>query len=646
MLDASERTGAPSLPANLFRAAVVISFLILGAQLWRLQIVDGPSFRQKADNNRVRVSPIKPPRGVIYDRRGQLLASNAPIFVASIVPADIPARRETEIYDRLAGLLSMSTIDLRRVIERRRSDDDLFTPVPVKYNVERTAALRIEEHHEELPGVVISVESTRKYSEGPLLAHLLGYTGLISPTLLSPAEYRSKIDREGYTVNDRIGAAGLEEQYEAVMRGQPGRRMYEVEASGRPVNEIRVENPDPGRNLILSLDLDLQRDVSRFLQEGLNGETTGVAIVMNPKTGDVLSMVSLPTYDDNIFADDSREAELEELFKDPSQPFFQRATSGLYPPGSTFKLVTAAAALKDGIANRNTVIESKGAIFVPSEYDPNYRQMFPDWSVLGKLNMVGALANSSNVYFFYLGGGYEPEHFQGLGNERLAAYARQFGYGSTTGIDLPDEAAGVIPDEAWKLQRRGERWVKGDTYNMSIGQGYVLSTPLQVANYTNALANGGKLVRPRLVKEIADTDRQQVRTVPPQVIREVDIPPQNRATILEGMEAGFSGVLLKDFRVPELRIAGKTGTGEYTGPRDANGALPTHGWFTGFAPIDDPEIEVTVFVEKGTGSKNAAPIAMRIIRQYFKLPQMDTGGAAPAAQPASAPVRQTQAPIP
>lgn len=645
MLDASERSGAPSLSAHLFRATVVLAFLILSAQLWRLQIVEGPSFRQKADNNRVRVSAVKPPRGVIYDRRGQLLASNAPIFVASVVPADIPARRETEIYDRLASLLGTSTLDLRRVIERRRSDDDLFTPIPVKYNVERTAALRIEERHEELPGVVVSVESTRRYTEGALLAHLLGYTGLISPTLLSPAEYRSKIEREGYTINDRIGAAGLEEQYEPVLRGQPGRRMYEVEASGRPVNEIRMENPDPGRNLILSLDLELQREVARLLQEGLNGETTGVALVMNPKTGDILAMVSLPTYDNNIFADDSREAELEQLFKDPAQPFFHRAATGLYPPGSTFKLVTAAAAMKDGIANRNTIIESKGAIFVPSEYDPNYRQAFPDWSVLGRLNMVSALANSSNVYMYYLAGGYEPERFVGLGNERLAAYARLYGYGAPTGIDLPSEAAGTIPDEAWKLQRRGERWVKGDTYNMSIGQGYVLATPLQVANFTNAIANGGKLVRPRLVKEIADTDREQVRTVPPQIIRDVDIPPQVRATLVEGMEAGFSGILLKDLRIADMRVAGKTGTGEYTGPRDAQGALPTHGWFTGFAPVEDPEIAVTVFVEKGTGSKNAAPIAMRILRHYFKLPQMDSGGNVPAA-PAAPPVRVNQAPIP
>src|SRR5215217_4913368 len=281
-------------------------------------MVDWMGSASCTESERVPVIAVTPTRGVIYDRRGQLLASNAPIFVASIVPADIPARRETEIYDRLAGLLSMSPIDLRRVIERRRSDDDLFTPIPVKYNVERTAALRIEEHHEELTGVVISVESTRKYSEGPLLAHLLGYTGLISPTLLSPAEYRSKIDREGYTINDRIGAAGLEEQYESVMRGQPGRRMYEVEASGRPVNEIRVENPDPGRNLILSVDLDLQREVARILREGLNGETTGVAVAMNPKTGDILAMMSLPTYDDNIFADDDREDELEQLFQDPS----------------------------------------------------------------------------------------------------------------------------------------------------------------------------------------------------------------------------------------------------------------------------------------------------------------------------------------
>lgn len=644
MIETAGPAGARRLPVNIFRASVVLAFLLLGAQLWRLQIVEGPSFRQKAENNRVRVSAIKPPRGVIYDRRGQLLASNAPIFLVSVTPADIPARRESEVYERLATLLGMSQLDLRRVIERRRSDDDPFSPVPVKYNVDRTAALRIEERHEELPGVAVSVESTRKYNEGFLLAHLLGYTSLISPTLLSPAEYRNKIDREGYNVNDRIGAAGLEERYESVLRGQPGRKMYEVEASGRPVNELRVESPDPGRNLVLSLDLDLQRDAARILGEGLNGETTGVAIVMSPKTGDVLAMVSLPSYDANVFADDSREGELEQLLRDPAQPFFHRATTGLYPPGSSFKLVTAAAAMKEGVANRNTVIESKGAIFVPSDYDPNYRQIFPDWAVLGRLNLVSALGNSSNVYFFYLGGGFEPEHFVGLGNERLAAYARQYGYGAPTGIDLPGEAAGTIPDEAWKLRRRGERWVKGDTYNMSIGQGYVQATPLQVANFTNAIANGGKLMRPRLVKEVADTDRQQVRTLPAQVLHVVDLPPNDRQVLIEGMEAGFSGVLLRDLRTPGLRVAGKTGTAEYTGPRDAGGALPTHGWFTGFAPIEDPEISVTVFVEKGTGSKNAAPIAIRILRRYFKIAEDIAPVPTQSTAPTPAPIRQS--PIP
>src|SRR5581483_736016 len=373
-----------------------------------------------------------------------------------------------------------------------------------------------------------------------------------------------------------------------------------------------------------------------ILQQGLRPDSSGAAIMLDPTNGEVLAMVSLPTFDDNIFEADERDDEKTQLLQDERQPLFPRATAGLYPPGSTFKLVTAAGALQEGVATRDTVIESKGAIYVPDDNNPAFKRRFPDWAPLGKLNLISAIANSSNVYFFYLGGGYEPEGFVGLGNERLAHYARQFGYGAPTGIDLPVEEDGLVPDEQWKQRNLGQPWFKGDTYNMAIGQGYVQATPLQVANATSVIANGGTLYHPRLVKEVTDAEGHVVKAFPPSPIRTVDVNPAHLRTITQGMEAGFEGVLLKEFRVPGLRVAGKTGTGEYEGPLDSSGNLPTHGWFTAFAPADNPQIVIAVFVEKGSGSKSAAPIGMRFIRAYFGIP--DSAVAAPTTTAEPTPV--------
>jgi penicillin-binding protein 2 len=365
--------------------------------------------------------------------------------------------------------------------------------------------------------------------------------------------------------------------------------------------------------------VEFQREVERLLQEGLQDSPSGVAIVTRPSTGEVLAMVALPTFDNNVFSTGDSDAEIEALLTDPNRPLFNRTIGGQYPPGSTFKLVTGAAALHEQIANRNTVIESKGAIFVPNEYNPQLLQRFPDWSVLGRMNFVQGLANSSDVYFYYLGGGFE--NFRGLGNERLATYAREFGYGARTGIDLPGEAEGIVPDERWKQEAISERWVKGDTYNMSIGQGFVAATPLQVATATNAFANGGTLYRPRLVKALVDQEGRTVRELGPQIIRRLPLSPENWALMREGMEAGYHvGTLLRHTAIPGVRVAGKTGTAEFYGPRNEKDELPTHGWYTGFAPADRPEIAVTVFVELGTGSNSAAPIASRIMRKYFNIP--------------------------
>jgi penicillin-binding protein 2 len=625
MLDSDESRGPTSgFAPHLFRAAVLVTFALLAAQLWRLQIVEGPQLRQRADNNRVRVSPISPPRGVIYDRKGTLAASNAPIFVVSIVPADLKAAQEPDTYARLSKLVDVPVPEIREAVEKRKASGHTFDPVPIKSNVPREDALLIEQDLASLPGVHVSVESARKYTEGRLLAHILGYLGPISPAVLSPAEYKQKIEKDGYTINDKIGAAGLEDTYESVLRGRPGRQMYEVEASGREVGTLRVERAEPGKNLVMTIDLDLQKAVTQLLSEGLYHGSVGVAIVSDAKTGEILSLVSLPGYDNNVFGDDSREDELAALLKDTEQPFFHRAIAGNYPPGSTFKLVTGLGALQEGVSSRNTIIESKGILWVPHDFYPGQRQAFPDHSVLGKLNYPQAIANSSNIYFFYLGGGFEPEGFVGLGNERLARYARMIGFGAPTGLDLPGETAGTIPDEDWKIQRVGERWVKGDTYNMSIGQGYVESSPLQVHNMTSMIANMGKVLRPRIVRQIVDSDGNVLSTAQPEVVRTVDIDQRYIATTIEGMELGFSGPLLRDYKVPGLRIAGKTGTAEYGQATNPQGELPTHGWFTGFAPVDDPKVVVTVFVERGSSTRDAAPIAARIFRHIFGFPDVPT----------------------
>ncbi len=636
MLDSDESRGTTSgLAPHLFRAAVLVTFVLLATQLWRLQIVEGPQLRQRAESNRVRISPIAPPRGVIYDRKGTLAASNAPIFVVSVVPADLKATQEADTYTRLSGLVGVPVADIRKAVEKRRTEGHIFTPVPIKSNVPREDALLIEQNLANLPGVAVTVESVRKYTEGRVLAHILGYLGPISPAVLSPAEYKQKIEKDGYTINDKIGAAGLEDTYESVLRGRPGRQMYEVEASGREVGTLRVERPDPGKNLVMTIDLDLQKSVTQILGKGLFNGAVGVAVVSDAKTGEILSLVSLPNYDNNVFGDDDREDELSALLKDNEQPFFDRAVAGNYPPGSTFKLVTGMGALQEGVASRGTIIESKGILWVPHDFYPGYRQPFPDWSVLGKLNYLTAIANSSNIYFFYLGGGFEPEGFVGLGNERLARYARMIGFGAPTGIDLPGETSGTVPDEDWKMQKVGEKWVKGDTYNMAIGQGYVESSPLQVQNMTMAIANMGKVLRPRVVRQIIDSDGNVVSTATPEVVRTLDIDQKNIATTIEGMELGFSGQLLRDYRIPGLRIAGKTGTAEYGQATNPQGELPTHGWFTGFAPVDDPKVVVTVFVERGSSSRDAAPVAMRIFRHIFGFPDvLPKPPPAPTAQPA------------
>jgi penicillin-binding protein 2 len=617
---------------------VLLLFGVLTAQLWRLQVVDGQAYTNRSAANWLRQAVIPPQRGVIYDRNRALLATNAPIFVISITPADVPKGRMPEIVIRVANELRVAPQDIQRVIDTRqaRKDYNAFNPITVSSNVDRDAVMRLSEHQLDMPGVQVGVESTRRYTEGSLISHIIGYMGSIS------ADDADQYQQAGYGLDDHVGAAGVEQAYERDLRGQPGKRLYQVEVSGQEVGELRRQDAQPGNNLVLSIDLDLQRDVSRILQEGLRNAPGGAAIVMDPRNGEILAMASTPSFDANIIGDPTRDEELKQLLNDRDKtPMFPRAFSGQYPPGSVFKLVTGSAALQEGVANRDTIVDSKGVMYVESDEYPGVRQPFNDNAAYGPQTFFQGIANSSNIYFFWLGGGFQEGSktiFEGLGVDRLAKYARAFGYGSRTGLDISGEQDGTIPDPTWKQFHKGQPWFKGDTYNMSIGQGDVLATPLQVANTTNVIANGGTLYQPHLARAELDSDGNTVREFPPQG-RPVPVDPANLATMRQAMEWGFEGPWLKWFKIPGLRVGAKTGTAEYQGPPDSHGGLPTHGWFTGFAPADNPEITVTVFVESGSGTNDASPIGARIIRRYFHQPDVspDPPALPPAPQPAPRP---------
>ncbi|MDQ3811888.1 MAG: penicillin-binding protein 2 [Chloroflexota bacterium] len=630
--------GRPRTATWVFRGVVLLLFGLLTAQLWRLQVVDNRLFNERGTQNWLRQAVIPPQRGVIYDRARTLLATNAPVFVVSITPADVPKGRMTEIVIRLANELRVPPDDIQRLVDARqaRKDYNPFNAIPVSSNVDRDAIMRISERQIEMPGVQIGVESTRRYTDGMLIAHLIGYMGAIS------ADDAERLEEEGYRLDDHIGAAGVEQAYEKDLRGVPGKRIYQVEVTGQEVGELRRQDAQPGNNLVLALDLELQRDVMRILQEGLRNSPAGAAIVMDPRNGEILAMVSAPSFDANIIGDPGREDDLRALLSDrTSTPMFPRAFSGQYPPGSVFKLVTGSAALQENLAQRETVIESRGVMYVESDEYPGVRQPFNDNAAYGPQTFLQGVANSSNIYFFWLGGGFAEGNrtvFEGLGVERLARYARGFGYGTRTGLDIRGEQDGTIPDPTWKQFHKDQPWFKGDTYNMSIGQGDVLATPLQVANVTNAIANGGTLYPPHLARAELNADGSVAKEFAPRG-RAVPVDAANLAIMRDAMEWGFEGPWLKWFKIPGLRLAGKTGTAEFEGPLDARKNLPTHGWFTGFAPADNPEVSVTVFVERGGGTDDASPIAARIFRRYFRLPDVppDPPKRPPTPEPAPRP---------
>jgi penicillin-binding protein 2 len=639
---------------------MVLVFLGFVGQLWRLQMIRGDYFQEAADVNRFRLARDLAPRGVIYDRRGHLLVRNQPRIAISVIPAYLPQdeSERNELLVRLAALLEMplvgqdahdpSTASSAAYTEGQVGVFDVmanaelapYRPARLKTGVSRDVALILEEEHLDWPGVLVQVDAQREYLYGSLLSHILGYVGPI------PGERAEEYEARGYDPNQHeVGLTGVEYSFEDELRGYDGQKLVEVDVAGR---ELRVAGePQPvaaGNNLRLSLDLDLQQATEEILQAKLKSlyRKQGVVIAMNPQTGEILSMISLPSYDNNEFTDGlSREA-FRELREDPSRPLMNHAISGQFPPGSTYKIIGAAGGLEEGVVTTDTRLHCGGILWLPNRFypdDPSLAQPFYCWihhdyhGSHGPMSIIPALGQSCDIYFYQLGGGFR-DTFEGLGEDRLGYYAELFGMGSETGIDLPGEAPGLVPTVKWKRVNYSESWVTGDTYNMAIGQGFVLATPLQVLNSAAAVANGGVLYRPQVVREVLDGEGNMVRPFAPEVIRQLPLSAETLEVVRQGMLAAVegSGATAWAIDVPGVRVAGKTGTAEYfvdrnkdgVPDRDREGNLPTHAWFTAFAPYEDPEIALVVFVfGGGEGSATAVPIASDILNYYFyrELPE-------------------------
>ncbi len=647
----------------------VLILLIFGAfsrRLWHLQFVRGDDYRKAADEQRLRPETILASRGIIYAHDGIPLVRNVPSFKVVVVPAylpdydvtiggdgaitDVTFSAEAEaVLIRLAVLLGMPYTTngdeepgVCEIVTQGIKDVYLYRPVVVKKRVERDTALLIASERLTLPGVEVELDSRREYPLGALVSQILGYTSPIPGSL--EEEYKA----HGYDPDtDRIGVAGVEATYEEWLRGQKGEQLVEEDVQGREIRVVERESePRPGGNVYLTLDLDLQQLTQEALLRGMSraGSPRGVAIVMRPQTGEILAIVSLPTYDNNLFARGISTADWKRLNEDDHRPLLNHAISDQVPPGSTFKVVVATGALQEGVIDADTRLTCPGTIVLPHRYaerDPAARdQTFYCWiwrqGSHGSLDVVGGLANSCDIFFYKVGGGYPKDDFEGLGpgslesdeNPGIANYAALFGLGQETSVELTGEAEGVVPYPAWKRRVYGETWSTGDTYNYAIGQGFLAVTPLQMLNAVNVVANRGILYRPQIVHHVTDHEGTVVEAFEPEIIRTLStISPTNWSLVQQGMEGAVAYGTATGAQVEGIRVAGKTGTAQFCDDLKCGVgfAQPEHAWFTAFAPVEDPEISVIVFLyDGGEGSQMAVPVAYEILEYYFAQEEGET----------------------
>jgi penicillin-binding protein 2 len=598
----------------VFAAVAGIIFSILGTRLFYLQIIRGTDFGTIAARNSRLDEAIPSSRGLIYDRTGRLLVQNVPTFSVKIRPADLPMELRDEVVGRLAALLGKDPADIIATIDA--SPGSRFEYVRVAADVPEATARLIAESHLELPGVQVVVEARREYLYGPLLAQILGYTGPIDAN-----EY-ARLRSSGYLPDDLIGKTGVEAVYETALRGQYGIQVVERDARGRRLQVLQtLQEPVAGASLELTIDTHEQELAEKALRWGMETARLkrGVIIVMNPQTGEILAMVSLPTYDDNLFARGISAADFQRLLKDPNKPLLNHAIQEQFPPGSTYKLVTAVGGLADGKITPERRLQTKAYLTIGTTrfYDWNRR----GW---GPCNLYCGFSHSSDTYFYQVAGM--------LGIDRLAYWAHQFGFGEPTGVDLPGEASGIVPSNQWKMDTFGQPIFPGEVYHAGIGQGYDAVTPLQLVNAYAALANGGTLYRPQVVRRILGPDGSVIEDFQPEVLRKIDVSPDVLRTMRRAARTVVTSRHTYNLVDLPIVVAGKTGTAEY-GVRDAHGHLPFHSWFVAFVPknpwkrADDPdgmravsrtdaELAVVAFAYDAQTLGN---VATEVVKYYLQL---------------------------
>lgn len=584
------------MPVIIFGVFLLLSIVLLSKTFY-LQIVEGKQFLTQAENNKGAINQVMPERGIIYDRNMKRLVINSAAYdlVCQRSRFSVSSEEISEEIKDIAGIFSRSSIEIENKILSTDS-----TEVLIVENISHENLLVLEVRINDLAGCKIQQSTKRGYVYGQVFSQVLGYTGRINRD-----EYS---EQKGYSINDYIGKTGLEKYYESYLRGEPGQSKSAVERS-----EIAIE-AKPGNNLVLNIDADLQERVYNALAESIQnvGGKKGAAVAMDPRTGAVLAMVSYPSYDDNLFSGGISQEDYNKLQNDSSQPLFNRAIAAHYPTGSTIKPFEAAAALQEKIISPKKEINDIGYILVENQYDPSIVYKYGGVEPHGWVDMKKALAVSSNIYFYTVGGGYEDQ--QGLGPTKIRQYLSLFGWDQKTGIDLPGEFSGFIPDPEWKKKTKGQGWWDGDTYNLSIGQSDLQTTPLQVASAYCAIANGGTLYKPQIVDKILDNSGNVVQDIQPEVIRSNFIDPENLSIVRQGMRDGVTEDygLSKSLKSLPVPVAAKTGTAEI-GYKDRFNV-----WSSVFAPYDDPEIVLVVTAEsvQGLGAVTL-PVAKDVLNWYF-----------------------------
>jgi penicillin-binding protein 2 len=569
-------------------------------QLFEQNAAAAPTARTPSES-----SPLPASRGLIYDTNGNALVTNLPDYTVQVVPHDLPLDDKPTVVRRLAVLLNVSPLEIDQTIDSHQGS--MFDPVVVADRVPTDVARAIAENTDSLPGVQVVVRDLRQYTQGLLYGNILGYTG-------HPPEITPELRADGYTESDIMGLAGLERQYETELRGSYGKATVALDAEGRPIPGLisTVTPPVAGSSLTLTIDSHEQALAYKALSYGLGLAKIqmGVIIVMNPQDGSILAMVSLPGYDNNIFNTGLTQQQYQDLLNSPTGPLVNKAIQDQYAPGSTYKLVAGTAGLQEGVITPTTPIESTP-----------YWQIGPDkyweWNKIGwgKVNIYSGMAHSSDIYFYKL--------TDMLGLNSLTYWARQFGFGEPTGVGFPNEAAGIVPDQQWKTQATGQPMYTGDVIQAGIGQGFDAVTPLQLLNAYCALANGGNVWRPRLVRAITSPDGT-VTEVPPELIRKLPASAQTLAVIRQATREVVTSRHTYNLVDLPVKVAGKTGTAEFGNP-DRFGRLPYHEWFVGYTPADpingdfskpDSQLAVLVF---SYGANTWGNISTEIVKYYLML---------------------------